>query len=96
MHGIKMKSDNVATVEVKVYDLSFRLLNNDTVQVKSEARGWDWAQRPAKEFGFTDSHLGAIRHMIYNTRGLFPQVPPVAAKEEPLKPVERKQSLEPV
>ncbi len=81
-----MSADNVATVTVKVYDLEFRLLGNNTIQVKSEKRGWDWAQRQPKECGLTDSHLGAIRNIIYNARGLFPEAPPAVSKAEPLKP----------
>lgn len=74
-------------ISIKVYDLEFRLLNNDTVQVQSEKRGIpEWKQCAAKEIGLTDSHLGAIRHIIYNARGLFPNEPPMLPKVEPLKP----------
>jgi hypothetical protein len=82
-------------ITIKVYDLEFRMLRNGIVEVKSDKRGWDWGIRSAREFGFTDSHIGAIRHIIANARGLFPEEPPVVPKVEPLKPVERK-PLEPV
>jgi hypothetical protein len=83
-------------IVIKVYDLSFRLLNNDTVEVKSDKRGWDWEKRSAREFGFSDSHLGAIRHLITNMRGLFPTEPPVISKAEELKPEERIRATEAV
>lgn len=84
-------------ISIKVYDLEFRLLNNDTVQMRSEARGWSqWEKRPARDFGFTDSHLGAIRHLIINIRSLFPTEPPVIAKQAELQPEVRKQSMEAV
>jgi len=69
----------------KVYDWQFCLLENGTVMSKNDAKKLPWAERRGKEMDMTDSHLGAIRHLIANIRGMFPEKPVVASTAEPRK-----------
>lgn len=77
------------TITVNVYGWDFAVAPNGAVLSKNDAKKLPWAERRGRELDITDSHLGAIRNLIVNMRGIFPEKPPVAPKAEPLKEVVR-------
>lgn len=83
-------------VTVTIYGWDFCITNNGSVLSKNDALGKPWEERRGKEIDITDSHLGAIRNLIMNVNGIFPEKQPIAAKAEPPKEVVRPSAMQAV
>lgn len=84
-----MDKDFKPTITVSVYSWDFALAPNGAVLSKNDSKKQPWAERRGRELEITDSHLGALRNLIANVRGIFPEKPMVLPKDEPLKEVVR-------
>lgn len=78
-------SDFKPHITVRIYNWDFCLRENGAVLSKNDEKDLPWAERRGRELDITDSHLGAIRNLIANVRGLFPEKAPVAPKADPLQ-----------
>jgi hypothetical protein len=84
------------TIIVSVYGWDYCITQNGSVLSKNDSKNLPWAERRGREMEITDSHLGAIRNLISNIRGIFPEKAPVLPKAEPLQPAVRPSAMQPV